>query len=77
MRRREPSIQAACPSNGFNLFQLLLRRQARHRPRRMNAEVLSLDGVAECQHHLLCFRGEDQDTEDLSDVCPRYTQLTG
>lgn len=41
----------------------------------MNAKPPSVDGAAECKRLLLCFRGEVQEAEDLSDVRPRRTQL--
>ena len=56
---------------------MFLRWQACQRPQSMNAEPPSLDEVAERQDHRLCFRGEVQETEDLSDVSPRNAQLTG
>ena len=28
----------------------------------MNAKPQSPDGIAECQHHLLCIRGQEQET---------------
>lgn len=36
-----------------------------------------MNGIAECQHYLLNFRGEMQKAEDLRDVSPRHTQLPG
>ena len=76
-RSCEPETQAPSFCNCLNPEQMLLRWQTCQQPQRMDAEPPSADGVAECQHHLLCFRGEEQEAEDLSAACPRQTQLSG